>query len=266
MLGEEGRGVRTILEMVQHTRLDCVSGSTGLMRQALAQAIHHTRAREAFGRTLVDQPMMRAVLADLVLEVEASTALMLRLARAFDDAPKDEAERAFARIATAVGKYWVCKRAPAMIYEAMECLGGAGYVEESILPRLYREAPVNSIWEGSGNVMCLDVLRAMVREPLSVEALVTELRAARGAYASLDAAVDAAERELSRPDDAETRARGLVESLALALQASLLARSAPSACADAFVATRIDAPRLVYGALPSGLDPTPILERGRPQL
>jgi putative acyl-CoA dehydrogenase len=266
MVGEEGRGVRTILEMVQHTRLDCVSGSSGLMRQALAQALHHAEGRSAFGRRLIEQPLMRNVLADLSVEVEAATALMLRLARAFDDAEKDEAERAFARIATAIGKYWVCKRAPAMIYEAMECLGGAGYVEESILPRLYREAPVNSIWEGSGNVMCLDVLRAIVREPGCIDALLAELRASRGAYASLDAATEGIERELSRPEDAEARARRLVESMALALQASLLARGAPSACADAFVSARLDEPRLVFGALPAGLDTAAILERARPQV
>ncbi len=176
LVGEQGRGVRTILEMVQHTRLDCVSGSAGLMRQASAQALHHAQHRAAFGRKLAEQPLMQNVLADLALESEAATALMLRLARAFE-APAGSAERAFARIATAVAKYWVCKRAPQAIAEAMECLGGNGYVEESILPRLYREAPVNAIWEGSGNVICLDVLRAIVREPECVPALLDELRA-----------------------------------------------------------------------------------------
>ncbi len=265
MLGEEGRGVRTILEMVHHTRLDCVSGSTGLMRQALAQALHHAAHREVFGKRLVQQPLMRAVLADLALEVEAATALMLRLARAFDEAPEDPAARAFARIATAVGKYWVCKRAPAMIYEAMECLGGAGYVEESILPRLYREAPVNAIWEGSGNVMCLDVLRAMVREPDALPAFLEELRQARGAHARLDAAVTALEAELARPEDVESRARRLVERMALVLQAALLVRHAPPAVADAFVASRLESPALTFGALPEGLDLTDVLERARPR-
>jgi len=264
MVGEEGRGVRTIVEMVHHTRLDCVSGSTGLMRQALAQAIHHSAAREAFGRRLIAQPLMQNVLADLALEVEASTALMLRLARAFDDAPVDEGERAFARIATAVGKYWVCKRAPAMIYEAMECLGGAGYVEESILPRLYREAPVNSIWEGSGNVMCLDVLRAIVREPGSIESLMTELRSARGEYAALDRCVEGIASELAKPDDAEKRARSLVESMATALQASLLARTAPRVVADAFIAGRLGSGGRTFGTLHADVELAPILERANP--
>ena len=238
-VGEEGRGVRTILDMVHHTRLDCVSGSAGLMRQAVAQAMHHVSHREAFGRRLWDQPLMRNVLADLALESEAATALMLRLARAYDEAPGDVAARAFARIATAVGKYWVCKRAPAMIYEAMECLGGNGYVEESILPRLYREAPVNAIWEGSGNVICLDVLRALTREPDTGPALIDELRLARGGNAALDALTDELEHDLAYPGDMEPVARRLVERAALALQASLLVRFAPSAVADAFCASRL---------------------------
>jgi putative acyl-CoA dehydrogenase len=263
-VGDEGRGVRTILEMVQHTRLDCVSGSTGLMRQALAQALHHTRQREAFGKRLVDQPLMRNVLADLVLEVEAATTLMLRLAEAFDHGRDDEGERAFARIATAIGKYWVCKRAPSMIYEAMECLGGAGYVEESILPRLYREAPVNAIWEGSGNVMCLDVLRAMVREPDSVTALFAELRQASGADARLDAAIDALEAELRRPEDIEARARRIVEGLATLLQATLLVQRAPSPVAEAFVAGRIVERRQTFGTLPSQLPFDTLLDRAQP--
>ncbi len=263
-LGEEGRGVRTILEMVHHTRLDCVSGSTGLMRQALAQALHHTNEREAFGRRLAEQPLMRNVLADLAIEVEAATALMLRLAEAFDRAPEDPAERAFARLATAVGKYWVCKRAPSMIYEAMECLGGAGYVEESILPRLYREAPVNAIWEGSGNVMCLDVLRAMVREPDSVTVLLDELRGAASDSATLAATVTGLEADLRNPDAIEFRARQIVETLATTLQASLLVRHAPAAVADAFLATRLERPGLTFGTLPAGSDVAAILERAHP--
>ena len=263
MVGEEGRGIATILEMVQHTRLDCVSGSTGLMRQALAQALHHASQRVAFGRPLLEQPLMRNVLADLALEVEGATALMLRLARAFDEAPGSETERAFARIATAVGKYWVCKRAPLMIVEAMECLGGAGYVEESILPRLYREAPVNAIWEGSGNVMCLDVLRAIVREPASVPALLDELRAAAGTHAGYDEAVASIERELRDPEAAEHRARSLVEALAIALQASLLIRGAPTAIAEAFLAGRVGATGRGFGTLPRGVEPGAILERAR---
>jgi putative acyl-CoA dehydrogenase len=263
-LGEEGRGVRAILEMVQHTRLDCVGGSAGLMRQALVQALHHARHRRAFGRRLTEQPLMRNVLADLALESEAATALMLRLARAFDAAPADEAERAFARIATAVGKYWVCKRAPAMIGEAMECLGGNGYVEEAILARLYREAPVNAIWEGSGNVICLDVLRALAREPESAPALLAEIALARGADARLDAALRRLEAELADPADAEARARGTVGRLARALQASLLLRAAPAPVADAFCASRLAEGDALFGALPADGDFEAILARALP--
>jgi putative acyl-CoA dehydrogenase len=261
-VGEEGRGVRTILEMVHHTRLDCVTGSAGLMRRALAEAAHHAAHRSAFGRRLLEQPLMEAVLADLVLEVEAATALALRLARADDEAPGDPAARAFARIATAVAKYWVCKRAPAAIYEAMECLGGNGYVEESPLPRLYREAPVNAIWEGSGNVICLDVLRAMVREPESLPALQGELRLARGAHPAFDAFSAALERDLAQPAGAEVRARELVERMALALQASLLLRGAPSAVGEGFCAARLCARAgLLFGALPAEVAREPILRR-----
>jgi putative acyl-CoA dehydrogenase len=265
-VGEEGRGVATILEMVHHTRLDCVSGSAGLMRRALAEAAHHAAHRRAFGRRLVEQPLMQAVLADLALEVEAATALALRLARAYDEAPADPAARAFARIATAVAKYWVCKRAPGMIYEAMECLGGNGYVEESPLPRLYREAPVNAIWEGSGNVIALDVLRASVREPESVPAFFAELRLARGASRALDAWTDALERDLADPSDVEARARDLVERMALALQAALLARSAPAAVADGFCAARLaERSGALFGALPAGIARREIVERALPR-
>jgi putative acyl-CoA dehydrogenase len=264
-VGPEGRGVRTILEMVQHTRLDCVAGSTGLLRQAVAQALHHAAHRSAFGRRLAEQPLMQNVLADLALESEAATGLALRLARAFDAAAQDPRERAFARIATAVAKYWVCKRAPHAIYEAMECLGGNGYVEESVLPRLYREAPVNAIWEGSGNVICLDVLRALVREPETLPALLDELRLARGADRRLDAAVVALERELADPADAEARARRLVERMALALQASLLARTAPAPVSDAFCASRLgDEGHLTFGTLPAGVSCREIVERATP--
>jgi len=265
MVGPDGRGVRTILEMVQHTRLDCVSASAGLLRQAVAQALHHAAHRAAFGRRLVDQPLMRNVLADLALESEAATALALRLARAFDAAPHDPAERAFARLATAVAKFHVCKRAPAAIGEAMECLGGGGYVEESVLPRLYREAPVNAIWEGSGNVICLDVLRALSREPECLPALRAELHAARGGDRRLDAFAAALERELARGDDAEARARRLAERLALALAAALLVRGAPAAVADAFCASRLAGDGgQAYGTLPPGVDLAPLLARAAP--
>jgi putative acyl-CoA dehydrogenase len=264
LLGDPGKGVRTILEMVQHTRLDCVSGSAGLMRQALAQALHHARHRSAFGRPLIVQPLMQNVLADLALEAEAATALMLRLARAFE-APAGSTERAFARIATAAAKYWVCKRTPQAIAEAMECLGGNGYVEESILPRLYREAPVNAIWEGSGNVICLDVLRALVREPECAAALLDEIKLARGADPRLDTWTARLEAELADPADAELRARRTVERIALALQASLLVRYAPPFVADAFCAARLGGAEgiagLQFGALPRGVDLGKVVER-----
>jgi putative acyl-CoA dehydrogenase len=263
-VGPEDRGVRTILAMVHHTRLDCVSGSTGLARMALAQALHHARHRAAFGRRLSEQPLMRNVLADLALEVEAATALMLRLARAYDLAAEDPAERAFARIATAVGKYWVCKRVPQAIGEAMECLGGNGYVEETILARLYREAPVNAIWEGSGNVICLDVLRAIAREPDTLPALLAELRLARGAHRHFDDEPRRLETDLADRSDAETRARDLVERMAVLLEAALLARGAPGPVADAFCASRLAGGGRLFGALPVGSDFSALLTRALP--
>ncbi|HTO99191.1 MAG TPA: isovaleryl-CoA dehydrogenase [Myxococcales bacterium] len=260
LVGEEGRGVVTILEMVNHTRLDCLIGAAAIVRQALAQAMHHCRHRSAFGRKLIEQPLMRAVLADLAVESEAATQMMMRLARAYD---RREEEAPFRRIATAVGKYWVCKRAAPAIAEALECLAGNGYVEESVLPRLYREAPLNSIWEGSGNVICLDVLRALAKEPQARDALVAELRLARGADRRLDAALDDAEAQLARPE--EPGARRLVESLALALQGSLLARHSPAALSDAFCATRLSGDHgYAFGTLPSGLDLPSILSRSWP--
>ncbi|MFQ5513227.1 MAG: isovaleryl-CoA dehydrogenase [Myxococcota bacterium] len=265
LIGEEGRGVRTIIEMVHHTRLDCVAGSAGLMRQAIAQAAYHARFRTAFGHKLQDQPLMQNVLTDLALESEAATTLMLRLSRSYDERPHDAAQNAFARIATAVAKYWVCKRAPHMVYEAMECLGGNGYVEESILPRIFREAPVNAIWEGSGNVICLDVLRAMVREPETLPAFLDELRLARGGDARLDAGVAELEKELADPADAELRARRVVEHMAVLLQASLLVRHAPSSVAEAFSASRLarDA-GLCFGTLPAGTPLRELIERATP--
>jgi putative acyl-CoA dehydrogenase len=260
MVGEEGRGVATILEMVNHTRLDCVIGAAAIVRQALAQAIHHCRHRSAFGRTLIEQPLMRAVLADLAVESEAATVMMMRLARAYD---RREEEAPFRRIATAVGKYWACKRAAPAIAEALECLAGNGYVEESILPRLYREAPLNSIWEGSGNVICLDVLRALHKEPHTRDALVAELRLARGADRRLDTALDDAEAGLVKPE--ESGARRLVESLAIALQGSLLVRHSPPAVSDAFCATRVAGDHgYAFGSLPAGADVAGILGRAWP--
>ena len=259
-VGAEGRGVATIIEMVVHTRLDCVLGSTALMRRAVAEATHHAAHRAAFGHLLSEQPLMQNVLADLCLDSEAATATAVRLARAFD-----EGDHAFRRLATAVAKFWVCKTTPPLVAEALECLGGNGYVEESVLPRLYRESPVNSVWEGSGNVNCLDVLRALAREPESREAFVTELERGRGADRHLDAALSGLGRELDAADEAG--ARRLVERLALALQASLLVRHAPAEVADAFCATRLggDGGR-AYGTLPPGVDAAAIVERHRPLL
>ena len=262
-VGGEGRGIATILEMVALTRLDCMLGSAALMRQALVQALHHCRHRRAFGRALIDQPLMRMVLADLALESEAATALAFRVARAVDASGRDPAEAAFARIATAIGKYWICKRAPAMVNEAQECLGGAGYVEDSGMPRLYRQAPLNSIWEGSGNIQCLDVLRALHKEPACGAALWAELATVSGAHPALDAAVSALRDELAHPIDAlQARARSLVERMALCLQASLLFRAGHTAIAETFCAGRLQREGgLSFGTLPGDAPVDVLLER-----
>jgi putative acyl-CoA dehydrogenase len=261
-VGDEGRGVPTIIEMVVHTRLDCVLGSAALQRRAVAEATHHAAHRVAFGRTLSEHSLMQNVLADLCLDSEASTATALRLARAFD-----EDDHPFRRLATAVAKYWVCKATPPLVAEALECLGGNGYVEESGLPRLYRESPLNSIWEGSGNVNCLDVLRALEREPESLHAFRAELALAGGGNASFDLALNRLDAELADGSDREPRARRLVERLALCLQASLLVRDAPAEVADAFCATRLGgAGGRAYGTLPAGIDTASIVERHRPRL
>jgi putative acyl-CoA dehydrogenase len=264
LVGEEGRGVATIIEMVNHTRLDCVIGSASGMRQAIAQATHHAAYRQAFGRDLIDQPLMTAVLADLAVESEAATAAMLRLAGAYDRAATEPSESAFRRLATAVTKYWVCKRQPPMVAEALECLGGHGYVEESILPRLFRESPLNGIWEGSGNVICLDVLRAMGRQPESVTAFFDEVEKAAGADQRLDEAVVSLKAELG--NTTEAAARRIVERMALVLQGSLLVRFGHPAVADGFCASRLagDWGR-AFGTLPSGLDVGTIVDRARPK-
>ncbi|NUS77382.1 MAG: DNA alkylation response protein [Streptomyces sp.] len=262
-VGEEGRGVRTIIEMVTATRLDCVLGSAGLMRQAVAQAIHHCTHREAFGAKLVDQPLMRAVLADLAVESEAATTLALRLAAAYDDG--GEQERAFLRIAVPAAKYWVTKRCAPLVVEAAECLGGNGYVEDSGLPRLIRESPLNSIWEGAGNVQALDVLRALQREPLAFNAYLQEVGRSRGADHRLDAAIKDLLTDLADLDGIEARARRLTERLALVLQGSLLVRFAPPEIADAFCASRLGADAgATFGTLPSTLDLTSVVNRARP--
>ncbi len=266
-VGEEGAGVRTIIEMVHHTRLDCAIAAAALMRQAVVQAIHHAAHRRAFGSLLIEQPLMRNVLADLALESEAATTLVMRVARAFDQGQHDPAAKLFARVAVAVAKYWLNKRVCQHVYEAMESLGGAGYVEESILPRLYREAPLNSIWEGAGNVICLDVLRAFRRQPECLELLLAELEQARGGARRLDQAIDRLKDDLLRAEEQELRARRLVESLAISLQGALLLRHAPTAVADAFIASRLsERPMHCYGTLPERLDVSAIIERAWPQI
>ncbi|MPZ88886.1 MAG: isovaleryl-CoA dehydrogenase [Nitriliruptorales bacterium] len=266
LIGEEGRGVATIIEMVGHTRLDCVIGSSAGMRLGVAEAVHHAAHRRAFGRELIDQPLMRNVLADLALESEAATTLAMRLARAYD-AQQDAAENAFKRLATAVAKYWICKRAPAHAAEALECLGGDGYVEDSPMPRLLRESPLNGIWEGSGNVICLDVLRAMRRDPETVEAFFAEVGAAAGADARLDIEVAALRDEVADTETLEVRARRVVERMALVLQASLLVRHGHPAIADAFVVSRVAGDHGgAFGTLPAGSDAGTIIERARPKL
>ena len=267
LVGEEGRGVPTIIEMVNHTRLDCVLGSAAGMRKGVAEATHHAAYRSTFGKRLIEHPLMQNVLADLCVESEAATQLAIRLARGYN-AGEDVR---FRRLVTAVAKYWICKRGPVHAAEALECLGGNGYVEESPMPRLLRDSPLNSIWEGSGNVIALDVLRGLARNPESFEALMTEVELSRGADERLDAAAERARSDVqelaSNPDAAQYMARRLVERLALLLQASLLVRHSPPPVAEAFVATRMAGDHgRAFGTLPSGIDTDAIIERHRPKL
>ena len=265
LVGDEGRGVPTIIEMVNHTRLDCVLGSTAIMRQGVAQAGWHAHHRSAFGAPLDTQPLMLNVLADLAVESEAATAAALRLARAFDADPADGHEQLVKRLIGPVVKYWTCKRAPQHAAEALECLGGAGYVEESDLPRLLRQSPVNGVWEGSGNVICLDVLRAMARAPESLDAYWREVDLAAGADARLDTAVSELRKELGDLVEVEARARRLVERMAVVFQGSLLVRHASGAVADAFCASRLKGDGgLAFGTLPAGLDLPAIVGRAFP--
>jgi putative acyl-CoA dehydrogenase len=265
LLGEEGRGVATIIEMVRHTRLDCALGSAGVTRHAVAQAINHCRDRAAFGRKLIAQPLMTNVLADLAVESEAATALALRVARGFDEQNDDEEKERFARVVTPVAKYWICKRTPAVAYEALECHGGNGFVEESVMPRLYRDSPVNSVWEGSGNVQCLDLLRAVGRDPASLAAFLAEVDRARGKDARLDRFAGDLRKDLGDLSNIETRARRLVERLALALQAALLVQHAPTFVAEAFLASRIAGDHGgAFGTLPAHIDTAAIVARADP--
>lgn len=263
LVGEEGRGVRTIMEMVAMTRLDCVIGSAAGMRYGVTRAVHHATHRAAFGRRLIEQPLMRNVLADLALESEAATTLTLRLAGTVDRAVTGDRDAlALRRIVLAVGKYWVCRRAPAHAAEALECLGGNGYVEESQMPRLFRESPLNGIWEGSGNVAALDVLRVLTREPEAPEAFFAEVSPAAGADRRLDEAAARLRSSLRDLTAAESRARRLAEDMALLLQGALLVRLAPPAVADAFCASRLsgEAGR-AFGTLPPRLDLGALVER-----
>jgi putative acyl-CoA dehydrogenase len=264
LVGEEGRGVPTIMEMVNHTRLDCAVGSASLMRQAVAQATFHASRRRAFDKLLAEQPLMTNVLADLAIESEAATALAFRLARSYDahHGADDAREAAWRRVMTPAIKYFTTKRTPAVVVEALEAFGGIGYVEESVMPRLYREAPLNSIWEGSGNVMCLDVRRAL-RGGETGDAVLGELAQARGGDARLDRFVSALEPKLRASEESEARA--LVEGLVLATSAALLVRFAPHAVADAFCASRLDGPWTgAFGTLPSGIDAAAIVRRATP--
>ena len=270
-LGDEGRGIHTIIEMVHHTRLGTVAGTLGIMRMALVRALHHCRHRLAFQKRLADQPLMTAVLADLAIEYEAAVVLAARTAAAFSAADNtaafsaaDHNSGAFARLAVAVAKYWLTKRCPAYVYESMECLGGGGYIEDGPMPRLFRESPVNAIWEGSGNVIALDVLRTLAREPAALAAFAAELTLAAGASPLLDRAVDHLLSRLARPVP-EREGRWAAQQMALLLQASLLVRHAPPAIAEAFVATRVaSGPPVMFGLLPEGLDLAAILSRHPP--
>jgi putative acyl-CoA dehydrogenase len=266
LIGEEGYGIRTIIEMVNHTRLDCALGSAAIMRQGLSQAIWHATHRAVFGTRLVDQPLMTNVLADLALESEAATASVLRLARSYDAPQSDEQESLLRRLLTPTIKYWTCKRAPQHAAEALECLGGNGYVEESMMPRLLRQSPLNGVWEGSGNVICLDVLRALTKEPKVLEAYWAEVTHAWTGNSRLDRAIDDLQVDLSEPETLVSRARSVVEQLALVLQASLLVRFAPDTVADAFCSSRLSGVGPgVFGKLPSGVDTAFILERHAPE-
>ncbi|MBR9909743.1 MAG: DNA alkylation response protein [Gammaproteobacteria bacterium] len=260
LLGDEGRGINTIMEMVALTRFDCMVGSAALMRQALVQAMHHCRHRQVGGKILLQQPLMQNVLTDLAIDSEAALHLSMRVARALDQSDGDPVQRAFLRLATAIGKYWLCKRAPGFIYEAMECLGGNGYVEDGILPRLYREAPVNAIWEGSGNVQCLDVLRTIQREPASLAALSADIDSAHGMDPHFDQYWHHLQRQLAHSETDEFLARVQVEQLALALQASLLLRHGHQASAEVFCRNRLGERHYAYGTLSSANQRQKILD------
>jgi putative acyl-CoA dehydrogenase len=263
MVGEEGRGVPTIIEMVHATRFDCIIAPAAYMRQAVANAVWHAAHRTAFQRKLIDQPLMRRVLADMAIESEAATALTFRIAKSFDESA-NEGAAAFARIATPIGKYWINKRVVNLVYEAMEVHGGGGYIEDGVMTRVYRQSPLNSIWEGSGNVVCLDILRAIRRDPGSVQELVAELEKSRSANRLLDRTIDDVKSMLAGENE-EALARRLAERMALALQGAILIQNAPGFVSDAFCATRLcDHPGLSCGALDAKIDVDAVLARAMP--
>lgn len=268
MIGEEGRGVRTIIEMVSMTRFDCMVGSSAIMRQALAQAIHHTSGRAAFGKNLHDQPLMQNVLADLSIESEAALAISMRIANSLDilqQDPANEQEARFSRVATAIGKYWICKRAAQFTYECMECIGGVGVVEDNVLPRMYREAPINAIWEGSGNVQCLDVLRAMQKDPKVLDAFMMELSKGLRHYPEFDEYLLGLRNEFKDLENLEYRARSVVEKLAIAWQASTLIQFGEKDVAQAYVRSRLTGySGQYYGTLPTDVDVQAIIQRAKP--
>ncbi len=262
MIGEEGRGINTIIEMVHHTRLDAAMAPAALMRQALTQAIHHASYRVAFGKPLIKQSLMKMVLADLAIESEAATTILMRVARSFDESDRNYGEKLFSRIAVAVTKYWLNKRAPNFVCEALEVHGGNGYVEESIMPRLYREAPLNSIWEGSGNVICLDVVRSVIKQPEAMQVFLDEIESASGGNKYLDTAVQEIKKMLVDTDYLENSARSLTELMAIALQASLLIQYSPNYIADCFCSTRLHKDcGYTYGALPKNTNVNEIINR-----
>lgn len=265
LIGEEGRGIPTVMEFMLHTRFGCALIPTGMMRLSLTQAIHHTRNRTAFQRRLVDQPLMRNVLADLAIESEAATTMMMRIARAFDASASDERERAFGRISVAVAKYWVNKRIVPFVHECLETHGGPGYIEESVMPRVYRESPIHGIWEGPGNVISLDILRAFRKEPLSGEVFFEELELVRGQDARLDATINECKALVYDERMPELRARYLAERMAIAIQAATLIRTAPNYVADAFCMTRLgNEGGKAYGTLPMSVDFDAIIQRAYP--
>lgn len=266
MVGDEGRGVSAILEMVAMTRFDCMIGSSALMRQSVAQITHHCQSRFAFGKALTQQPLMQNVLSDLILESEASTALSMRLARALDMSPHNEQEKHLVRIGTAIGKYWICKRTPGHAYEAMECIGGSGVMEDCIMPRIFRESPINTIWEGSGNVQCLDMLRALQKTPETLDAFMNEIHSSANKHPLISNTLDTLHKDFADKENLEYRSRSIVEKMALLFQASSLLQYGNDLVADAFCSARLknENKGWVYGTLPANINCNAIIKRATP--